>query len=350
MVQNKSFIFKAIPNGSPKPGKDIVVEDRPIDLSSPPKGGIIAHNIYASFDPYQRGRMRPSNTKSYASAYKLNEPILNRTIAKVLKSDTPQFKEGDLVYDSEVTPVAEYFAGDADWVSTAKKLENPHGLDPKVYLGALGMPGLTAYSSFYDIGHPKKGETIFISAASGAVGQLVGQLAKREGLKVFGSVGVDKKLKYIIDELGFDGGFNYKEEKTADALKRLAPDGIDIYFDNVGGETLEAAIAAMKVFGRIIICGMISQYNLPPEDQYKVGNLTQFIGKRLSMRGFIVGDSIMGPRYTKEHQENVAKWIKDGSFKVLMDETKGIDNAPEGFVGMLNGENFGKAILTIDQL
>lgn len=211
-----------------------------------------------------------------------------------------------------------------------------------MFLGALGMPGLTAYSSLYEIGKPKKGETIFVSAASGAVGQLVGQLAKHEGLKVIGSVGSDEKLEYITKDLGFDGGFNYKKEKPADALARLAPQGIDIYYENVGGEHLEAALDAMNNFGRVVVCGLISQYNTAP---YPIKNIHNVLIKRIDMRGFIVSDPGMGDKYTEEHQKNVQKWIKEGSFKALLHETTGIDNAAEGLVGIFYGKNKGKAVL-----
>jgi NADPH-dependent curcumin reductase CurA len=228
-----------------------------------------------------------------------------------------------------------------------RKIENQYNLDPMVYVGALGMPGLTAYSSFYEIGKPKKGETIFISAASGAVGQLVGQLAKHDGLRVIGSVGSDEKLDYIIKELNFDGGFNYKEEKPADALKRLAPDGVDIYYENVGGEQLEAALDAMNNFGRIIGCGMVSEYNKQEGERYGIKNLMQMVAKRITFRGFIVGDKDMGPLYFEERNKNVSKWLAEGTFKAKMSVTDGIDNAPEGLVGMLQGKNFGKAVLKI---
>jgi NADPH-dependent curcumin reductase CurA len=252
MVQNKGVIFKQVPNGWPVPGQDLAVEAREFDLEqTPPEGGITVRNYYASFDPYQRGRMRPAHIKSYSPAFELGKPITNRSIMKVIKSNTDKFQPGDVIISGGVSPIEEYSVLDKDFVASASKLNNPYNLDPKVFLGALGMPGLTAWSSFYEIGQPKKGETIFISAASGAVGQLVGQLAKHEGLKVIGSVGDDKKLDFIIKELGFDGGFNYKTEKPADALKRLAPEGIDIYYENVGGEQLEAAINAMNNFGRI---------------------------------------------------------------------------------------------------
>jgi len=253
MVQNKAIVFKKVPNGWPVPGEDLVIEDRPLDLdnTNPPEGGVILKNYYVSFDPYQRGRMRPAHVKSYSPPFELGKPITNRAISKVIKSGTSKFSEGDIVFSLSPTPTEEYSVLDKSWVEGAQKLNNPYNLDPKIFLGALGMPGLTAWSSFYEIGKPKKGETIFVSAASGAVGQLVGQLAKHEGLKVIGSVGDDKKLDFIINELGFDGGFNYKKEKPSDALARLAPDGIDIYYENVGGEQLEAAINHMNYFGRI---------------------------------------------------------------------------------------------------
>lgn len=288
-----------------------------------------------------RGRMRDASVKSYSPAFALGKPLENNTIAKVLRSNNSNFTEGDVVIG--FLPLQQYTTLDKQNLVRIRKLENPLGLeDIRVFLGPLGMPGLTAYSSLYDIGKPKKGETIFVSAASGAVGQLVGQLAKHEGLRVIGSVGSDAKLDYILNELGFDGGFNYKNEKPADALERLAPEGVDIYYENVGGEHFEAALNKMNDFGRVIFCGLISQYNAAP---YPITNLFQVISHRLTIRGFIVGDANMGPLYTKEHQENVQKWIKDGSFKVLLHETDGIDNAAEGLVDIFYGKNMGKAVL-----
>jgi NADPH-dependent curcumin reductase CurA len=351
MVQNKGLIFKSVPKGWPKPGQDLVIESRDFDLDqAPPSGGITVKNAYISFDPYQRGRMRAPEAKSYSPPFTLGEPITNRGISRVIKSDDPRFKEGDVVCTYGGTPTEEYSALSAELTKTVRKLENPYNLDPKIFIGALGMPGLTAWSSFYEIGEPKKGETIFISAASGAVGQLVGQLAKHEGLKVYGSVGDDAKLDFIINELKFDGGFNYKKEKPADALARLCPEGIDIYYENVGGEQLEAAINAMKNFGRIIACGMISQYNLAPADMYPIRNLFQVVAKRIKMQGFIVGDPRMGPKYAKEHQEKLQKWISDGTFKAKMSTTVGMDNAIDGFIGMLEGRNFGKAVMVVSEL
>ena len=342
MAANKALVFKKIPDGYPVPGEHLTIEPAAYDANAAaPADGVFLQSLYTSFDPYMRGRMRSAEIKSYAPPFYLDKPIESASIAKVIRSNNASYKEGDLVIGR--LPIQEYVAVGKDELSRIRHLENPLGIeDIRVFLGALGMPGLTAYSSLYEIGQPQKGETIFVSAASGAVGQLVGQLAKHEGLKVIGSVGSDEKLNYIINDLGFDGGFNYKKEKPADALARLAPNGIDIYYENVGGEHLEAALEAINNFGRVVVCGMISQYNSAP---YPIKNIAYVLTKRLTMRGFIVGDAGMGDKYTKEHQENVQKWIKDGSFKTLIHETEGIDNAAEGLVGIFYGKNLGKAVL-----
>ena len=342
MSTNKALVFKKIPQGYPVAGQDLVIETADYDASvAAPDNGVVVQSLYTSFDPYMRGRMRPAETKSYAPAFALDKPIDSRSIGKIVRSNNASYKEGDVVIGH--VPIQEYIALSEPELVRIQKLDNPLGIeDIRVFLGALGMPGLTAYSSLYEIGKPKKGETIFVSAASGAVGQLVGQLAKREGLRVIGSVGSDEKLEYITKTLGFDGGFNYKTEKPADALARLAPEGIDIYYENVGGEHLEAALDALNNFGRIVVCGLISQYNSAP---YPIKNIHNVLVKRITMRGFIVGDKGMGDAYTKEHQENVQKWIKDGSLKVLIHETEGIDNAAEGLIGIFYGKNLGKAVL-----
>ncbi|KAL8709660.1 MAG: hypothetical protein Q9220_005600 [cf. Caloplaca sp. 1 TL-2023] len=352
MVQNKGLIFKEIPTREPVAGQHLVTETREFDLNAePPQDGITTQNFYVSFDPYQRRRMRSSDVESYFPAFEMGQPITNSAVAKVLKSANPKFKEGDVVVGMIGTE--EYSIVPGSIVnSMMRKLDNPYNLDPKLFVGALGMPGLTAYSSFYAIGAPKKGETIFISAASGAVGQIVGQLAKHEGLTVIGSVGSDAKLDFILKDLNFDCGFNYKKEKPDEALKRLAPKGIDIYYENVGGDHLDAALEAMNECGRVgkikslgkpdravltrtVACGMISEYNIESKDE---------------KQGFIVSDSNMGPKYAAEHQKNVSKWIHEGSFKVKQSVTEGIDNAAGGLLGMLKGENFGKAVLTIREM
>ncbi|KAI9794025.1 MAG: hypothetical protein M1816_006650 [Peltula sp. TS41687] len=351
MVENKSFIFKAVPEGKPVPGKDLVIETHEFDPeTSPPPGGITTRNHYFSLDPYLRGRMRPAHVKSYVPAFEVGKPITNYGIVKVLKSDNPRFQAGDVLHGDNECPFEEYSVFGEEQLKIFRKIDNPFNLDYQLFVGALGMPGLTAYSSLYEIGKPKKGETIFISAASGAVGQIVGQLAKHEGLKVIGSVGDDKKLEFIKNDLGFDEGFNYKKEKPLAALGRLAPNGIDIYYENVGGEHLDAALANMNLYGRIIACGMISQYNNKPEEQYGVKNLLSMIPKRLKMQGFLVMEPDFGPKYFSEHQKNLQKWIHEGTFRVQQSVTEGMENAADGWLGMLEGKNFGKALLKVADL
>lgn len=253
---NKTLIFKQVPNGMPVAGQDLVVENRPISLDTAPKDGILIAILRSSYDPYLRGRMRAQTTQSYTGAFDIDSPVVNYGIGKVLKTNNPDFVEGDLV--KGIFPIAQYAQVPNVAAQTVTKIHNPLNLDEGIFLGPLGMPGLSAWSSLYKIGQPKKGETIFISSAAGAVGQVVAQIAKHEGLIVIGSVGSQEKLDFILNDIGFDGGFNYKEETAEDALKRLAPEGIDIYYDNVGGEQLDAALNALKVKGRIVGCGMVS--------------------------------------------------------------------------------------------
>ncbi|KAG0374789.1 hypothetical protein BGX24_009933, partial [Mortierella sp. AD032] len=205
---------------------------------------------------------------------------------------------------------------------------------------------LTAYASLKDIGKPKAGETIFISAASGAVGQLAGQLAKAWGLTVIGSAGSDEKVDYLLKEVGFDHAFNYKKRTALDALKELAPKGIDIYFENVGGETLEAALDHLNTHGRIIACGMISQYNT--RQPYGIKNLMNVVSKRLTIRGFIVAD--FQEQYFEDFWRDVRGLLLKKKIVYRVDEAKGVAAAPEAFVGMLNGKNFGKQVVQVADL
>lgn len=344
MTANKTLVYKKIPEGLPVAGEHLVVENRDIDLNEVPKGGLVVEVQYASFDPYLRGKMRDPSIKSYTPAFIPNDPVVNDTVSKVLKSDNPDYKEGDII--KAYAPIAEYAKIPVPEEQRVQKVQNPHNLDLAVFTGALGMSGLTAWSSLYKIGKPKKGETIFVSSAAGAVGQLVGQIAKKEGLTVIGSVGSDEKLDFITKELGFDAGFNYKKESPNDALKRLAPNGIDIYYENVGGDHLEAALDHLNVLGRIVACGMISVYNNSGES-HGIRNLMHVVSKQLTMQGFIVANPEFGPAYYAEHQQKLQEWLADGSFKAKMHFTEGIDKAAEGLIGIFEGKNFGKAVLRI---
>lgn len=348
MVQNKAFIYKSVPDGWPVPGKDLAVDDIGFDESTPPpKGGFITKNLYATYDPSQRGRMRDPSVKSYTPAMQTGKPVLAVTvIGKVLKTDNPKFKEGAIVL-LWTHPTESYSKVDETQAGRAEVVTPKPGVPLTAYLGLLGMTGMTAYGSLLEIGQPKKGDVILVSAAAGAVGQMVGQIAVRLGLHVIGSVGDDKKLDFIINELGFSSGFNYKKENMTEAVKRLAPDGLDIYFDNVGGELLDVAMANMKDFGRIIACGAISTYNNGKDTTpYGLKNYSAVVRKRLRYQGFIVYDPNI-IRWKAERDENVSKWIADGSFKSIDHVTVGMDNAVDGFLGMLKGENLGKSILKI---
>ncbi|EXJ66470.1 uncharacterized protein A1O5_10622 [Cladophialophora psammophila CBS 110553] len=347
MVTSKTLIFAHVPQGIPVAGKDVTVEARPVDTdATPPTGGFVARVLYASFDPYLRHRLVDAAGARDFPPFELGASIVNGVVVEVLRSgeDSGLSKDDVLV---GMGPIAHYaIIGPQDAV-TFQKVQNPFNLDLKLFLGPLGMPGLTAYSAFYEIARPKKGEKIFISAASGAVGQIVGQLAKREGLTAIGSVGSDAKLTILKEKLGFDEGFNYKKVDVLKELKRLAPNGIDIYYDNVGGKQLEAAITALKDFGRIVACGYASQYSVPHDKQYGVRNTGLVVGKRITWRGFTVFDDGFGNKYAAEHQQNVQKWIHDGSIRPLMSVTRGMDRAPEGLVGLFRGENIGKAVLDV---
>jgi len=273
----------------------------------------------------------------------VSEPIETYLLAKVLTSKSTRFAPGDIVHG--LLPIQKYTRINMEVATALEKIDNRYDLDLKLFVGPLGMPGLTAYSSLYGIGKPKKGETIFISSAAGAVGQVVGQLAKREGLRVIGSVGGQAKLDFILGELGFDAGFVYQETGTSEQLKKLAPEGLDIYYDNVGGEQLEAALYNMKIRGRIVASGMMSQYSKSREDQYNVRSLMEIVTSKLTIQGFVWNDPDMGPKYASEHQKNLQEWLHEGSIKASIDVTDGIDQGGKGLVRMLTGKNFGKAVL-----
>lgn len=342
MPDNKALIFNSIPDGLPVAGRDLVIHD--VSYPACPKNGVLVQSMYASIDPYQRGRMRHSNVESYAPPFVLGAAINGRGIAKVLESTSAKFKKGDIVIG--MLPVQQYVCYDENRLGLLEILDNPLDIeDLRVFLGALGIPGVTAYAGLHEIGKPTKGDTIFVSAASGAVGQMVGQLAKLEGLRVIGSVGSDEKLEFITGILGFDAGFNYQRESPKDALARLAPQGLDIYWDNVGGEQLDATMGCMKDFGRIVVCGTISEYNTAQEHHYPLRSYSYIFSKRLTVRGFVCSDKGIMDKYGREHQDRVQRLIKDGTITTQTWEVKGIENSTEAFLALFSGKNLGKVVL-----
>ncbi|PNY23065.1 Menadione-induced protein-4 [Tolypocladium capitatum] len=347
MVANKSLIFKRVHETPTVAGQDIAVESREFDLDQElSNGSILVEVLYVSFDPYMKGRMVE---KPVMGPYELDQPIPNTALARILRSKNESFPTGEIVRGD--FPISRYAVATAEKLQSgfAHLIQNPLNFPLDTFLAALGMPGLAAYASFYEIGKPKKGETFYVSAAAGAVGHVVGQLAKREGLRVIGSVGSDEKANFLLKELGFDAVFNYKKEKVDEGLARLAPDGIDIFYDNVGGETLDAALLRMNPYGRIIACGAISQYSRVqgPYSGYGVTNIFNITVKRVTMTGYIVSDPNIGPKYGAEHMVNLSKWIAEGSFKSKSTIVDGIDNSADGFVGMFYGQNIGKAVVKI---
>ncbi|CAO3595375.1 unnamed protein product [Absidia cylindrospora] len=290
-----------------------------------------------------RGRMRDASVKSYSPPFALNEPMTGHTMKLVIKSKSSLYPEQSYVYGlgsfEEYTKLNDQVAKAYGLV--VRNDPKTNGIPLSNYVGVLGMPGMTAYAGLYKIGEIKKGETIYVSAASGAVGQLAGQIAKAQGLRVVGSAGSDEKVAHL-KELGFDGAFNYKTEDTDAKLAELCPNGIDVYFENVGGKMLEIVLTHLNTFGRIIACGMISQYNLTKAE--KVGNLMSIVAKRIKFQGFIVSDyADLEPQFLAD----VTQMILDKKIKYQESHAEGIEKTPEAFLDVLHGRNFGKQVVDV---
>ena len=332
-TSTRAIVLAARPSGEPTL-ETFRTETR--ELPGLGSGQILVKNTAMSVDPYMRGRM--NDVKSYVPPFQLDEPLEGGAVGEVVESRSDKFAAGDVVAHN--LGWRDYAVVD----DTSASRIDTDGVPATAYLGVLGMPGITAYGGLVRAAEFKAGDTVFVSGAAGAVGSLVGQLAKRLGARrVIGSAGSDEKVKRLLD-LGFDAAFNYKNGDVAGQLKAAAPDGIDVYFDNVGGEHLEAAIARMNNFGRIAVCGMIAAYNAT-EPPAAPRNLSLIIGKRITMRGFISFDNrdLMGEFRTK-----MAEWIKND--EIHWDETfvNGLENAPQAFLDMMNGANTGKMVVRLD--
>ncbi len=331
---NKTIVLRARPNGWVGP-EHFACEQRPAPAHVPAPGKLIVRTRYLSVDPYMRGRMNAQ--KSYIEPFEPGQPIVSGGIGEVVVTDESEpFRVGDLVQG--MLPWQEVAQVDA--VSVRAVLPNA---PLTAQLGVLGMPGLTAYAGLFDVGQAKPGETVFVSGAAGAVGSAVGQFAKIHGCRVAGSAGSDAKVRYLREELGFDAAFNYKQGRLDEQLREACPEGIDVYFDNVGGAMLEAVLSQLKVHARIAICGMISLYN-EAEPLPGPRNLAVLIQKRARMEGFLVRDH---SARTKAFLTDATRWLAEG--KLTYHETfyDGIENAPAAFVGMLKGENLGKMLVRV---
>jgi NADPH-dependent curcumin reductase CurA len=331
------------PSGMPDPD-DFALVDR--DLGEPGDGEVLVANHYFSVDPYMRGRM--NDVPSYVPPFRLDEPMDGRAVGEVIasRSDDP---DGPAVGDLVTSNLAWRTHGIVP-ARQVQKVAAPEGVSPSAYLGVLGAPGLTAWVGLLDKASFREGDAVFVSGAAGAVGSLAGQLAKLKGAsRVVGSAGSADKVRWLTEELGFDAAFNYKDSSSSgagrvvDQLRAAAPDGIDVYFDNVGADHLEAAVACANDFARVAACGAIAHYNDTPENPTPgPANLFQIVKKRLSIQGFIVTDSIDRMR---PFLEEVTPWVAGGRVKFAETVVEGIDRAVEGFRGMLRGENTGKMII-----
>jgi NADPH-dependent curcumin reductase CurA len=332
MTTAREIHLASRPDGWPTPDNFTLIEV-PVPTAGP--GQLLVRNTVMSVDPYMRGRM--NDVKSYVPPFQVGAPLDGGAVGEVVASEADGFKPGDLVLHGQGW--REYAVLDA----AAARVVDPALAPPSAYLGALGLTGQTAYAGLLEVAGMKPGETVFISAAAGAVGSLAGQIAKLKGAaRVIGSAGSAAKVERL-KALGFDAAFNYRDRPVRESLKEAAPDGIDVYFDNVGGDHLEAAISSMRLHGRAAICGMIAQYN-ESEPPAAPRNLALLIGKRLTLRGFLVGDH-GGIR--DQFVADMSGWLRSG--QVQADETfvDGLENAPGAFIGLLRGENLGKMLVRL---
>ncbi|BAN23140.1 NADP-dependent oxidoreductase [Caballeronia insecticola] len=327
---NRQILLVSRPQGEASVSNFKLVETPLAPLA---EGEVRVRNHYLSLDPYMRGRM--DDAKSYAAPQPLNEVMIGGTVGVVTESRNAAFKAGDSVVG--MFGWQEYGTSDGRGLN---KVDASH-VPLSAYLGAVGMPGVTAWYGLNRIIEPKAGETVAVSAASGAVGSVVGQLAKAAGCRVVGIAGGAEKCRYVVDTLGFDACVDYKASKLHDDLKVAAPNGIDGYFENVGGEVLDAVLARMNAFGRIALCGMISGYDGAPLPLKAPRFL---LTQRLKLQGFIVSEHMeVWPQALKELGERVAS--KKLHFRESIAE--GLDNAPEAFLGLLRGKNFGKQLVKL---
>jgi len=333
-VTTREWQLEARPHGEPTPDDFRLVE---VERPEPEDGQVVVRMLVMSVDPYMRGRMRAA--KSYAAPWEVGATMQGGAVGRVVTSRSPDVPEGALVLT------------DAGWrdvavldAAHARVLREVPGTPPSYYLGVLGMPGLTAWAGLFRVAAFRPGEDVFVSGAAGAVGSLVGQFARLRGANsVVGSAGSPEKVQWLNDELGFSAAFDYHAGPVAQQLAAAAPDGIDVYFDNVGGEHLEAAVGALRLHGRAAICGSISAYNAvepPPGPR----NLSLLVANRLTLRGFLVADHT---DLRPEFLETVSGWLGSGELVVRETVREGLDDAVPAFLDLLRGGNTGKMVVRL---
>jgi NADPH-dependent curcumin reductase CurA len=335
-LSNQQFRLAARPVGLPKESDWQRTSEPVRDLAD---GEILVKVLYLSLDPAMRGWMNEG--KSYIPPVGINEVMRAGGIGRVVASKSPTFAVGDVV--SGATGVQEYWVGAADDKAAAFYKVDPKAAPLPKYLNALGMPGMTAYFGLLEVGQPKAGETVVVSGAAGAVGQTVGQVAKQHGCRVVGIAGGKEKCDFVVNELGFDACIDYKGGSVKDGLKQHCPKGVDIYFDNVGGDILDAVLTRINRKARIVICGAISQYNNTTPVKGPANYLSLLVN-RARMEGIVVFD--WADRYP-EGAAQMAQWMKEGNFKTREDIVEGIENFPQTLLMLFEGRNFGKLILKV---
>jgi NADPH-dependent curcumin reductase CurA len=332
----RRIVLVSRPVGAPTPD-NFRIEEMPIPKPGP--GEVLLRTRWLSLDPYMRGRM--SDAPSYATPVGIGEVMVGGTVSEVLASNNPGFEIGEMVVDR------------TGWQTHA--VSNGQGLrkiDPKIAppstaLGVLGMPGMTAYTGLLEIGKPQPGETVAVAAASGPVGSLVGQIAKLKGARAVGIAGGEQKCAYVKNELGFDDCVDHRGRDFPERLAQACPKGIDVYFENVGGAVFDAVLPLLNPFARVPVCGQVSQYNatdLPPGPNQLPSAMLSVLRKRLTLRGFIVSDFAARQ---DEFLREVSGWLRDGRIKYREDVVDGLERAPQAFIGLLKGENFGKMLVRV---
>jgi len=334
--KNRQIVLVSRPQGEPTPG-NFKLTEAPIPAIGTRQ--VLLKTKYLSLDPYMRGRM--SEAKSYVPPFVIGEPLGGGTVSEVAASHNPKFAVGDIVLA---------FGGWQDYaVSDGSGLRK---LDPKIApvtaaLGVLGMPGLTAYAGLLNIGQPKPGETLAVAAAAGPVGSAAGQIAKIKGCRVVGIAGGQKKVDYLRREFGFDAAVDHRSPRLKEELRAACPDGIDIYFENVGGAVWDAVFPLLNNFARVPVCGLVANYNatsLPVGPDRSAALMRTILTKRLRMQGFIVYDFA---QQTEDFLRDAGGWIREGKLKYREDIVEGLENAPQAFIGLLKGANFGKLLVKV---
>ena len=336
ITKNRQILLASRPDGEPSAGNFKLVE---VEIPRPAPGQMLVRTIYLSLDPYMRGRMNAG--PSYASPTEINEVMPGQSVCEVIESNIPDFRPGDIILAT--SGWQEYSLANIEEV---QKIDR--SLGPISYaLGVLGMPGLTAYTGLLNIGRPHPGETVVVAAASGAVGSVVGQLGKIKGCRVVGVAGGQQKCGFVEKELGFDICIDHRHPDFDEELKAACPNGIDIYFENVGGAVFDAVLPLLNNFARIPVCGLIAHYNdaeLPAGPNRVPQLMRSILVKRLTLGGFIVLDYLSQyPDFVRE----MTVWLREGRIKYREDMTDGLENAPRELIRLLKGGNFGKKIIRV---